>query len=200
MTDTSEPTIDWATAPAHFRAAFEAQAQRLAEQETRVANLDRTERENAMLRAGVDLEHPAAAIFVAGYTGKLDVDDVKAAWAPFAGSTPPPAAETPPVNPDGSDPAVVAQLADLQNQRDRLGSGGTPVGEEPTADPQTEMIQDFHERRARGRNRDQAMAMGLDGLFARAAEGDPRVASSGAPGITAAQQSVRNWREKQEFE
>lgn len=198
MTDTSEPTIDWATAPQQFREAFERNQQTLQAERERGARADQLERENAMLRAGVDPNHPAAEIFTAGYTGKLDIDDVKAAWASITGATP--AAGAPPVNPDGSDPAVVAQLQDLQNQQQQLGTNGVPTGEEPSADPQEEMKQTFIELRGKGRNREQAFHQALDVLGQRAAEGDERVASAGAPGVSAAQQSVQKWREKQGFE
>jgi len=200
LSDTSEPiAIDWATAPQQFREAFERQRQQLDQANQGLSSFEQTQRENVMLRAGVDMSHPAAEIFTNGYSGKLELDDVKEAWAKIAG-TPAPTAETPPVNADGSDPNVVAALADLEKQRNQLGSGGTPPGEEPSVDPQSEMIQGFHADRQRGRTREQAMDLGLDRLFGRAAEGDERVVSTGASGISAAQQSVQKWRQREGFE
>jgi hypothetical protein len=199
LSETSEPTIDWATAPQQFREAFERNQQTLQQERDRAARADQLERENAMLRAGVDPNHPAAEVFTNGYTGKLDVEDVKEAWAKIAGQ-PAPTPETPPVNADGSDPNVVAALSDLQANRNQLGNQGVIPGDEPTADPQTEMIQGFHADQKRGRTREQAMHLGIDRLFTRAAEGDERVVSNGSSGASAAQQSVQKWREKQGFE
>lgn len=193
MTDTSEPTLNWDTAPAQFREAFNRSKAEAAEGlGTVTAERDALQRQVAMLSAGVDMGHPAAEYFAAGYSGDLKVDDIKAAWDKIAGtpSAEPPA--TPQVNEDGTNVAVAQQLADLQAQRDQLGQG-TPPGEEPSVDPQTAMIQDFHERQKQGRNREQAMNLALDGLIEKAVAGDSRVTATDPQG------SVRNWRAKQGF-
>lgn len=195
MTDTS-PTLDWATAPDQFRGAFENTKTQLEQAQQDAARADQLARENAMLKAGVDMSHPAAATFVAGYSGPLEVDDVKAAWEPIGGTpppTPPPTTTAPPTNDDGSDPIVVAQLNDLQAQRNQLSNGGTAPGEEPTVDPQTGMIQRFHHGLSKGHTRERATNDGLAVLFEAAANGDPRVTSDSPEG------SVRNWRQKNEF-
>lgn len=199
MTDTSEPKIDWSTAPQQMREAFERTRQQLDQATQSLAELPATQRTIAMLRAGVDESHPAAAVFMRGYDGELEVDAVKAAWTAIAGTSPT-ATPPPTVNPDGSDPAVEDQLRDLANQQNQLGNNGVPAGDEPTVDPQTEMIQGFHEDRKRGLNRPQAMARGLDKLFTRAAEGDERIVSTGGRGVSAAEQSVQKWRQKNWFD
>jgi hypothetical protein len=197
VSDTS-PIIDWSTAPQQMREAFERQRQQLEEANTNLAELPQTQREIVMLRAGVDENHPAAETFMAGYSGKLELDDVREAWAKIAG-TPAPTPNTPPVNADGSDPNVVAQLQALEAQRQQLSQGGTPPGDEPTPDPQEEMKETFMDARKRGRNRETSMAQGLDVLFTRAAEGDERVASAGAPGVSPSVQSVQKYRERQDY-
>lgn len=195
MTDIS-PTLDWATAPDQFRSSFDNVKAQLEQAQQEAARADQLERQNAMLLAGVDMSHPAAATFVAGYSGPLEVDDVKAAWAPIGGTpppTPPPTTTAPPTNDDGSDPDVVAQQSALQAQRNQLSNGGTAPGDEPTADPQTAMIQRFQHGLSKGHPRDRAMNDGIAVLFEAAANGDPRVTSDSPEG------SVRNWRQKNEF-
>ena len=194
MTDTS-PTLSWGDAPDQFRAAHERQQQELEQAQADAARADVLVRENAMLKAGVDMAHPAAEYFSAGYSGKLEVDDVKAAWEKVAGPAQPPATppQAPPANDDGSNPDTVARLADLQRQRDQLGQGGVAPGEEPSPDPQTAMLQNNQHLKQMGRNREQAMNLSLDGLIETAVAGDQRVVS------TNPQDSVRKWREKNGF-
>lgn len=81
-------------------------------------------------------------------------------------------------NADGSDPNVVAQLTDLQNERSRLGTGATAPGQEPAVHPQTAMLQEFHAVRAQGATREDSIAAGFESLFGAAASGDERVASA----------------------
>jgi len=200
LTDPSNPDLlNWADAPGQFRAAFDAQRNELDQARQQANANDTLTRENAMLRAGIDLDHPAASYFTAGYSGKLEVDDIKAEWEKIAGPPPgtpatPPAVPGPPVNADGSDPAVVAQLQDLQNQRNQLGNGAVAPGEEPTPDPQDLMIQEFHADRAAGRTRAQAEVLGYDRMVERAVAGDQRLVSNSATEATA------KWRARNGFD
>lgn len=203
MTDTSsEPTIDWSTAPEQLRAAYERTRQQLEAAQAGSTEVPVLQRENAMLRAGIDMDHPAAPYFVQGYTGKLDADDIKAEWEKIAPATqganppgqPPATPPAPPANEDGSDPAVVAQLQDLQHQRQQLGTGGVTPGDEPSPDPQDQMLQDFQARRAAGRTRAQAEAEGYDDLIGMAVAGDQRVVSDSAV------EATRKWRQRNGYE
>lgn len=200
MTDPSEPILNWQDAPGQFRAAFDAQRNELDQARQQASANETLARENAMLHAGIDFEHPAASYFVAGYNGKLEVDDIKAEWEKIAGPPPgvpaaPPAAPgAPAVNADGSDPAAVAQLQDLQNQRNQLGNGAVAPGEEPTPDPQDLMVQEFHADRAAGRTRAQAEVLGYDRMVERAVAGDQRLVSSSASEASA------KWRARNGFD
>lgn len=201
LTNTSEPVIDWSTAPDQLRAAFERTQQQLQEAQASGSELEDLRRQNAMLMAGVDMTHPTAPYFMKGYDGELKVDDIKAEWEKIAGTQastqganppgqPPATPPAPPANEDGSDPTVVAQLQDLQHQRQQLGTGGVAPGEEPSPDPQDKMLADYHVNRARGLNRNQSAALAIDGLIGAAVAGDPRVVSDSAVSAT------EKWRAK----
>lgn len=183
---TSEPTLNWADAPGHFREAHERQRAELEQARQAGPALEAAQREIAMLRAGIDTTHPGYEMFAEKYSGKNDPAAIQEAWGAIFGATPPPTApategtppeEPPPANADGSNPEVVEQLTNLQNERNNLGTGATAPGEEPTLDPQTDGLATFHARRAAGANREQAMGSGLAKIFTAAAEGDARVVS-----------------------
>lgn len=190
MTNASEPTLNWSDAPGHFREAHDRLRAELEETKKAAPALEAAQREIAMLRAGVDTSHPGYEMFSANYSGKNEPGAIQEAWTSIFGAATPPAppapeaqppAETaPPANPDGSDPALVAQLTDLQNQRGVLGTGATAPGEEPSIDPQVDMLKTFHAARKSGSNMEQAQAAGFAKVFTAAAEGDARVVSQDA--------------------
>lgn len=168
------PTIDWSTAPGQLRDAHDA-----ARKDAQAARGERDalQREVAMLRAGVDSEHPAYSYFNAGYKGELAPDDIKAEWAKITGNqtTTPPAEGQAPAQP--SVPTEVAdQLQALQDARSKLTGGATAPGTEPTPDPMDTALTTFHEARKGGDNQQQAMRKAFQVMFNAAAAGDQRIA------------------------
>lgn len=188
MTDTSDnqtpPTLNWESAPQQFREAHARTADELKKARDEAASTETLKREIAMLKAGVDSQHPAFTYFNAGYSGNLAPEDIRAEWTKITGATQAPQAppeqgqQQPPAEAvdDGSDPAAAQAAADLQAVRDQLGAG-VPPGEEPSPDPNTEMMSVFHAAQAAGDNRLTAQRKGLQVLMNAAVEGDPRVVS-----------------------
>lgn len=179
-TSESPPVIDWETAPAQLRDAHRAATQ---EAQTRAQERDALAREVAMLRAGVDSEHPAFSYFNAGYQGELTPDDIKAEWAKITGNQPPPGQqppvgqEPPPQNYGNQRvPEIEDQLRQLQEERAKLYSGATAPGQEPTPDPMDTALTTFHEARKTGDNQQVAMRKAFQVIFDAAAAGDGRIA------------------------
>jgi hypothetical protein len=185
----NDPQLDWATAPQQFREAHQRQQQRMQELEDQARQAEVTARENAMLRAGVDMDHPAAAYFVDGYKGELDAEAIQKEWAklapppaapPPAGDTttppePPPAGEPTPPN-DGATPTEQQFQQTLSN----LHGETTPPGGEPTPDPWTDALKGFHESKKQGGTTVQAQRGAFQKIINAAIAGDQRVVSSSA--------------------
>jgi hypothetical protein len=145
-----------------------------------------------MLKAGVNMDHPAAAYFVDGYKGKLDLDDIKAEWtklAPQSGETPPPPGDGQPTGeqptgdgnetpPPGDGPTEEEQQ--LQERLAALRSGSTPPGGEPTPDPMDDAIHGYVEDRKQGLTQVRAQKNAFQKIFNAAAAGDERVVSNSA--------------------
>lgn len=197
MTDASEPTtqLSWDTAPDQFRSAHDKLRN---DHQAVISERGKLEREVAMLRAGVDSTHPAFSYFNAGYEGKLITDDIKAEWAKIVGvtqqPTEPPAGEQPPPADDGTDPAAAEAMRRLQEERGKLRADAVAPGEEPTPDPEAEMLAVYHRSRAEGRPNVEAQRAGLQVAFDAAAAGDPRIVSDSAT------EAVAKWRRKHGYE
>lgn len=152
-----------------------------------------TKRENAMLKAGVDLAHPAAAYFVDGYKGELDPEAIKAEWAKVAPPAATPPVETPPADAPPSDGPTPEELA-LQRQREQLNSGAEPPGTEQEPDPVTASIRGYQEARRRGDSQIRAQTEAIQRQMNAAAAGDPRITSNSAEEATA------RWKRRHGFE
>lgn len=196
MTDASEPTpqLSWDSAPDQFRSAHDKLRN---DHQAVISDRAKLEREVAMLRAGVDSNHPAFSYFNAGYEGKLTTDDIQAEWTKIVGATQqptePPAGEQPPSD-DGTDPAAAEAMRQLQEERSKLRADATAPGEEPSPDPEAEMLAVYHRNRADGRPNVDAQRAGLQVAFDAAAAGDPRIVSDSAA------EAAAKWRRKHGFE
>lgn len=201
MTDAENPApapnLDWQSAPDQFRSAHD----KLQEtHKSTAAEREQLARENAMLKAGVDAEHPAYSYFEAGYKGELTPDDIKAEWAKISGTqqTPPPTTEQPtgqpqPAPPQGLTPAQEQQLRDLQDVQSRLSGSSVAPGEEPTPDPMDTALATFHATRAEGGNQTQAMRKAFQVIFDAAAAGDGRIAFGSQAESMEAWKRKRGW-------
>lgn len=136
----------------------------------------KAERENAFLRAGVDLESPVGKMFAKGFDGDIaDIDGLKASAKEVGAIKEAPAA--PPANaPTAEELAATALDQQQQRTRDAL-SGGAPSGDEPpaTADPYDDALGNFHAEMAKGVPRDRAGLGAIDRLLDAAGKGDKRV-------------------------
>lgn len=187
---TNDTPLDWQTAPHEFRDAHAKQQQRIQELEQTAQRAAQLERQNAMLQAGVDMSHPAAAYFLDGYKGELDTDAIKAEWVKLAPpSETPPAGdgqggETTPPTGDGSTPPPsdnpTEEERQLQERLAALRSGSTPPGGEPSADPMDDAIHGYVEDRKQGATQVRAQRNALQKIFNAAAAGDERVVSNSA--------------------
>lgn len=123
-------------------------------------------RENAMLRAGVDLDSPLGKMFARAYDGELDTDAVRAAATEVgAMRAATPAAEvTLEPGEEGS--------TDL---RQELGTGGTPPGGGEGPHPTVKMADAAKEVLVKTGNHGRALAAGFGELVGAAAEGDRRI-------------------------
>lgn len=178
-----EPDDQQQQGPAQLREARDRAVARAAELETQLAASNSLARENAMLRAGVDLESPVGKLFAKGYDGELDVEAVKAEWSTLGG-TPAPAA--PGVIVPGQEPAPVNDgptAAELEQQRlsGALLTEATPPGGEPSPDPWDSAYQEFNAPERRTQPADRRSAAALQHVINAANAGDPRVVFS-SPG------------------
>lgn len=196
---TPPPTIDWTTAPEQLRTAHDKARKDAGQAREELAT---AQREIALLRAGVDAEHPAYSYFNAGYKGELSTDDIQAEWAKITGGqqqTPPPAGEQPPagqpqgqqLTPDGLTAEQAAQLQALQQARGTFNAGGAVApGQEPSPDPMETALATFHQARTQGSNQEQAMRQAFQVMFDAAVAGDGRIA------FDSADAQMRAWKQK----
>lgn len=152
---------------AHKRSKAEAKEAREA-----AASAEAVKRENAMLRAGVDLDSPVGKLFAKGYDGELDPDAVKSAWSEI-GVTPTPSESQETVTEVDDGPTEAEQ--EQQRLRGVLTSDATPPGSEPSPDPWDEAIGEFHDRQKRGQTKQRAQTAALQHVLNAAVAGDKRV-------------------------
>jgi hypothetical protein len=142
-----------------------------------------TARENAMLKAHVDISTPIGQMFLSAYQGELTTEAIQAqaaevgAWKAPA-ETPPPATTPTPQTPGQPQSqtydATEAALRMLAQQ----GTAGTAGGTEtppPPADPIKESYDEFSALVARGRTREDAAIAVIGAKMKLAAEGNPAV-------------------------
>lgn len=130
------------------------------------AEADRLNRENAMLRAGIDLDAKAGQYFAKGYDGELTTEAITAEANDFPGAlrgAATPKAETEPE----ADPTETRERMDL-------ASGSTPSVPEGE-DPYVEGMKAFTAARRDGTPADKAAAAAFGPLFKAAVQGDKRV-------------------------
>lgn len=123
------------------------------------------ERENAFLKAGVDLDSPVGTLFARAYDGELDIDAVRAAADPVGALT------------SGTLAPTDTQLEQTKVQTTLAGEGHTPgnLVDATQTDPVDAGYTAFHDRLSRGATREAASAEMFDRVFTAAADGDQRV-------------------------
>lgn len=165
----------------HVRAWGNRERERREAAEARAADADALRRELAFAKAGVPDETPLGKLFMTGYSGELDTEAVKAAWAEVA-PTPvdPPAGDpTPPPPTDPATGLTEEQQEQLRQSREGLNSDAVPPGSEPTTPLGQGIMNAAFEAQGGARARppqgmgDKALNAGFSHLFERAAKGDP---------------------------
>lgn len=134
----------------------------------RVAELEASNRRNTFLAAGVDLDSPVGKLLDTAYSGDVEVEAVKAAWAEVA-------PQSAPVTPEPTDDGPTPEELANQQARTALTTGGTPPGQEPTVEPWQGALSGFQGDREKGVPVDTAQANALSKVFQAAYDGDERV-------------------------
>ena len=126
------------------------------------------ERENALLRSGIDVSSKLGAFFAEHYDGELEVEAIRAAAGELGlqpdGTSPPPVT--------GTDPDVAAQG---RAQRDLSSGTATEPGATVDRDPREAGMDAFNAELAKGRPRQDAAAAYFGTVLSAAAGGDDRV-------------------------
>lgn len=131
------------------------------------AALASAQREIALLRSGIDVEHPVGKLFVKAYDGAADPEAIKAAaqeyGVPIRGET----HEAPPADPEPSEPTGT-------EARQALAAGAPPdTGVE--LDPNQVAFETFKKAQADGERWTDAAGFFVNSLAQAAMRGDPRV-------------------------
>ncbi len=135
-------------------------------------------RENAFLRAGVDLDSPLGRVFARGYDGELTPEAIRTGFAEIA-PTPAVIAATDPIPAPVATPvvAVVAPTADetaALAAASALAQGVAPV-DTPTQHPSRAAVEGYYADLKLGVTNKDAEARAFDTVFGAAAQGDQRV-------------------------
>lgn len=158
--------------------ALEAAAKKGRDAEKNAAETEATRRENMFLRAGVDVDSDAGRMFMRGYDGDLERDEIREAAIPFGLVAAEPAPPTGGGHVLHDDTAGDVKLepgeAGLTADRTTVASGAPPDrGIE--IDPYESAIEDGLEVMKRGGKFQDAFAVGFNKLVRSAADGDKRV-------------------------
>ena len=133
------------------------------------AEADRLNRENAMLRAGVDLDSKAGQYFVKGYEGELTREailaEAEAMQGVIRGATPAPTSDAAPV--------VEHDTSQGQDRMDLAAGSAVPAPDQ--ANPYAVAEQAWEDARKNGGTRESAAAAPLAVLLEAAQRGDRRV-------------------------
>lgn len=130
-------------------------------------------RENAMLKAGIDVNTPLGTLFLNAYEGELETDAIRDAFHKIAPPAPVTATEA-----EEPDMAPVGDNDDAQfaEERQRLASGGLgDDGHTIDRDPRKVAIELGNKMLADGKSREDAMASAFSSMAGAAAAGDSRV-------------------------
>jgi hypothetical protein len=119
-------------------------------------------RENAFLRAGVDLDTPVGKLLIKAYDGDLEVDAIRSSYSEIAPST---TTSTAP-------PSTEAQYRDGFM---REATTSAPIGDLTESDPVASGRKAFDDRIRQGATREDASAEILTRLIDAGARGDNRV-------------------------
>lgn len=167
--DDTDPTPEPDNTPKALRRAA-------AEGRQAKAKATQLERENIMLKAGIDTDTPLGAMFAAGYSGELTKDAVKAAFSALGVAAPSADADPDPDPTVDPDPDISDAERNSTAQRQALASGANLTPSDPTDVHPHERMRQAHETvlAAGGRGED-AMAAGIAQLLAAGAAGDKRV-------------------------
>ena len=127
------------------------------------AQLAQSERKNAVLESGIDTSSKLAELFLKSYDGESSAEAIKAAaqeyGIPFKGEAPEPVEETVDTGTE-----IRTELAD-----------GSPVGTEPSPDPNQVALDAFKAAIANGATEEAAQAVFFNVIAAAAGDGDERV-------------------------
>lgn len=146
------------------------------------AQLAEQKRENAMLRAGIDLDSPLGAMFAKAYDGDLTTDAVKAAFVQLAPAAPAAPAPDPAATPEQTPPAPAPDDSALFDEAGRLIGSGTPPTGDNGPHPGRAGVDDYWSALRDGKTEEEAEALGLDRILAAGMAGDPRVSLTGRQG------------------
>lgn len=142
-------------------------------------------RENAFLRAGIDVDSPAGQMFMASYQGDLDREKIQDGWQAIASQfAPPPESPQPPVpqqQPQGEQPPPQATAEELERQRmmSDISTGTLPPDQQIPPDPVMEGYAAFQSSMQSGQTREEASAHLTQRLVDAAVKGDERAIWSG---------------------
>lgn len=168
---TQEPQLDQMSPP-ELRDFAKRQQQAAADALAQAGDTKALQRENVLLKAGVNLDSPIGKLFATGYGGELTPEAVTTAWAEVA-----PAAAIPPVVPAAdATPAPPAEASadelEVAAARAALTQGTVGPAAEPVLPAGEAMIGAFNDARKNGRPMEAAQRAGLQELMNRAVDGD----------------------------
>jgi ribosomal protein L12E/L44/L45/RPP1/RPP2 len=130
------------------------------------------QRENAMLKAGIDTDSDLGTMFVKAYDGDLNPEVIRAAWAKIA-----PAEKPAEPKPDDGEPPAAEREGDKRFEEERhllVASGSPDDGRPPDRDPRKTAVEAGQKALQEGKSRDEALAETFSALVAAAAAGDER--------------------------
>lgn len=180
MSDQSNPLADFPErdddppAIRQMRDALKREQARASQAEANAASNAELARENAFLKAGVDLESPVGKMFTRAYDGELDADAIKAEAAQVGALLD--RSDQPTTTPGAT--SVTPDDIRQTQERQALANDGVPPGlvdDGSDVDPLDEGYRRYHERLAAGARREDAAAEVIDRIIDAAARGDERV-------------------------
>lgn len=130
-----------------------------------VAEAEALKRENAFLRAGIDIEAPEAKYFYKGYEGELTADAIKAEAETLGLFKTREPASTETATPEEREQTEI---------RAGLATGSNAVGSPPDEDPQTAGLRAGFEARKQGASHTEAFMAALPEAFREAVNASQR--------------------------
>jgi hypothetical protein len=146
----------------------------LAQLRSQAAKAGKLERENAMLKAGVDTSTAQGKFFADKYDGALEPAAIKTEFTTLFGAPTPEPAPTgeAPSEPPASE-TEPEKVAETQS-REAFRQGAEAGGQEPPPDPIDAGYAEYQERMAKGTQRDLAAGSVFGALIEGAKAGHPR--------------------------